>query len=177
MSYSAKESTFQIEAATESDWPWIVQGLVEIVWVMLGTERQQEASRRTIEERVTQHIVRLRQDEGFPSQAFVARSDDGALVGFVWVAMDHNDSTGELEATLLNQYVVEGYRGQGLGHRLLETAEEWARQQGLPRISLSVGVSNTLAQRLYQSLGYQVETLRMTKTLGAEESESWLPRD
>jgi ribosomal protein S18 acetylase RimI-like enzyme len=172
MSHSVKDVTFQIEAATESDWPWIMQGLVETAWVMLGTERQQEVSRRTVEERVTQHVVRLRQDEGFPSQAFVAKSDNEALIGFVWVAMDHNDSTGELEATLLSQYVVEGYRGQGLGHRLLETAENWARQQGLPRISLSVGVSNRLAQRLYQSLGYQIETLRMTKTLGTSESES-----
>lgn len=166
MSPGRKEIAYRIETAAESDWPWIVQGQVETIWVRLGPEGQQGISRQTIDESVRRQVARLRQDEGFPSQAFIARAEDGTLAGFVWVAQDHNDSTGELEATLLNQYVAEPYRGQGLGRRLLETAEEWARGQGLPRISLSVGVRNTIGQRLYESLGYQAETLRMTKRLG-----------
>ena len=72
---------------------------------------------------------------------------------------------------MLNQYVAEAYRGQGLGHRLMETAEEWARGQGLPRISLAVGVGNTIGQRLYESLGYQAETLRMSKKLDSQTSD------
>jgi ribosomal protein S18 acetylase RimI-like enzyme len=72
---------------------------------------------------------------------------------------------------LLNQYVAKPYREQGLGHRLMKTAEEWARQQGLSRISLSVGAQNTLAQRLYESLGYKMETLRMTKELVAKPNQ------
>ena len=91
---------------------------------------------------------------------------------FVWVARTHNDSTGQLEASLLSQYVSEPYRGQELGHRLMEAAEDWARQQGLPRISLSVGVLNTLGQKLYESLGYQVETLRMSKKLNERETDA-----
>jgi ribosomal protein S18 acetylase RimI-like enzyme len=95
----------------------------------------------------------------------VAKAEEGTPAGFIWVARTHNDSTGQLEASLLNQYVAEPYRGQGLGRHLMEAAEEWARQQGLPRISLSVGVHNAIRQRLYESLGYEVETLRMTKEL------------
>jgi ribosomal protein S18 acetylase RimI-like enzyme len=171
MSPRSKEIPYRIELATENDWPWIVQGQVETIWVRLGPERQPQISRQTLEESVKQQIARLRRDEGFPSQAFIARAEDGTPAGFVWVARDHNDSTGELEATLLNQYVAEPYRGQGLGRRLLETAEEWARGQGLPQISLSVGVRNTIGQRLYESLGYQVETLRMTKKLGIGEPD------
>jgi ribosomal protein S18 acetylase RimI-like enzyme len=163
-----KETPFRIEIATEDDWPWIEQGLAEITGVRLGRERQREMSRQAIEERVARQVVELRKDVGFPSVAFVAKTEGGTPAGFVWVARDHNDSTGQLEAQLLDQYVAEPYRGQGLGHRLLETAEEWARQQGLPRISLSVGTRNTFAQRLYESLGYQVETLRMTKELSTQ---------
>lgn len=171
MSRTSTETLFHIEGATESDWPWIVQGQVEIAWARLGRERQREVSRQTVEERVAQQVAELRREDGFPNQVFVARTDDGTPVGFVWVARTHNDSTGQLEASLLNQYVAEPYRGRGLGHRLMETAEEWARQQGLPRISLSVGVHNTLGQRLYESLGYQVETLRMTKKLGTQKDD------
>jgi ribosomal protein S18 acetylase RimI-like enzyme len=53
----------------------------------------------------------------------------------------------------------------------MDTAEEWARREGLPRISLSVGAVNTIGQRLYQSLGYEVETLRMTKKLESVTDE------
>lgn len=174
MSPDSREIAYRIETATENDWPWLVQGQVETIWIRLGPERQQGISRQTIKEYVERQIARLRKDEGFPSQAFIAKTGDGTPAGFVWVARDHNDSTGELEATLLNQYVAEPYRGQGLGRRLLETAEEWARGQGLPRISLSVGVHNTMGQRLYKSLGYQVEALRMTKRLSPGEPAEFL---
>lgn len=136
MSPRSGEIPYRIEAAAESDWPWIVQGQVETIWVRLSPERQRRISRQTIEEYVEGQVARLRKDESFPSQAFMARAEDGTSAGFVWVARDHNDTTGELEATLLNQYVAEPFRGQGLGRRLLETAEEWARGQGLPRLSL-----------------------------------------
>jgi ribosomal protein S18 acetylase RimI-like enzyme len=112
----------------------------------------------------------MREDKGFHNKAFVAKTDDGTPAGFVLVAKTHNDATGQLEASLLSQYVAEPYRGQGLGHRLMEAAEDWARQQDLPRISLSVGVRNTLGQKLYESLGYQVETLRMSKKLSERET-------
>jgi ribosomal protein S18 acetylase RimI-like enzyme len=177
MSTNHELTQFRIEPATPSDWPWIVRGEVEIAWTRLGPERRQEIDRRTIEERSAQRVAQLRQDEGFPNQAFVARTEDGALAGFVWVARTHNDSTGRLEASLLNQYVAEAYRGQGLGRRLMETAEQWARQQSLPRISLSVGAQNTIGQRLYKSLGYHEETLRMTKRLIPQEDEPPLAND
>lgn len=169
-----KETVFHIERAVEGDWPWIVQGEIEIAWTRLGKERQREMSRETIAERVSQRVAQLRKDESFYNEAFVARAEDGTLAGFVWVARDHNDSTGQMEALLLNQYVAKAYRGQGLGHRLMETAEGWAREQGLPRISLAVGVHNTIGQRLYESLGYQGETLRMSKKLDSQASDEIL---
>jgi GNAT superfamily N-acetyltransferase len=49
---------------------------------------------------------------------------DGQLAGFVWVAKVRNESTGQPEACLLNQFVAQVHRGQGLGHGLMETAEE-----------------------------------------------------
>jgi ribosomal protein S18 acetylase RimI-like enzyme len=35
-----------------------------------------------------------------------------------------------------------------------------------------VGVLNTLGQKLYESLGYQVETLRMSKKLNEQETDA-----
>ena len=168
---ASEKAPFRIETASEDDWPWIVQGQAEIAWRRLGPERQQTVDCETVGQRVAQHIARLRMDAAFPTQAFVARGEDGALAGFVWVARTHHDFTGQLEASLLSQYVAEAYRRQGLGRRLMETAEHWAREQGLPRISLSVGTHNVLAQNLYKTLGFEVEALRMTKELTRQEPE------
>ena len=66
----------------------------------------------------------------------------------------------------MGQYVAKPYRDEGLGGRLLELAEDWAREQGLSCLCLFVGADNVIAQRLYRSLGYEVEGLRMTKRLG-----------
>jgi len=165
---------FQIEPAREADWPWIVQGEVLIAWMRLDEEDRLETTWETVEKQVAQRVAELRKDEGFYNEAFVARAEDGTPVGFVWVARDQNDSTGQMEALLLNQYVAEACRGQGLGYRLMETAEEWARGQGLPRISLAVGVGNKIGQRLYESLGYQAETLRMSKELDSQAPDEML---
>jgi ribosomal protein S18 acetylase RimI-like enzyme len=159
------KAQFRIETATADDWLWIVQGQAEIAWARLGRERQREASRQAVQERAAQQVERIRRDEGFPTQTFVAKAKDGTLAGYVWVAKSHHDFTGELEASLLSQYVAEPYRGQGLGRRLMDTAEEWARQQSLPHISLSVGQHNKVAQNLYKTMGFNVDTLRMTKEL------------
>jgi len=174
MSSNSKEMPFRIEKATESDWRWIVQGQAEIAWRRLGRDRQREVSRQTVEQRVAQRVEEIRGDKGFPTEAFVAKTEDGTQAGYVWTAKTHHDFTGQLEASLPSQYVAEAYRNQGLGQRLMERAEEWARQQGLPRISLSVGEHNKVAQNLYKILGFRVEMLRMTKELGKQEPEMLL---
>ncbi len=161
----SNDASFTIAEATTEDWPWIVQGQVEIVWTRLGPDGQREVGKQTVGERVDRQVERIRRDEGFPTAAFVARTVDGTRAGFVWVARTHHDFTGQLEATLLGQYVAAAHRHQGLGSLLMARAEEWARQQGLTRISVSVGAHNTLAQNTYKTLGFRVESLRMSRDL------------
>jgi ribosomal protein S18 acetylase RimI-like enzyme len=121
--------------------------------------------RERARDQVRARLLRLRADEGFPNEALVARASDGSLAGYVWVARTHNDRTGRLEASLLGQYVAPEHRDQGLGGQLLRHAEGWALGHGLPCLCLFVSAGNTIAQRLYRSLGYEVESLRMSKRL------------
>lgn len=160
-----RDARFLIKPAVEDDWPWIVQGLTETAWGRLTDEQRQRTSRRSVQELVRQHVAQVRGEDGFPNQALVGKTPDGQLAGFVWVAKVRNESSGQPEASLLNQYVVKVHRGEGLGHRLTEAAEEWARHQGLRRISVRVGAHNRLGQKLYETLGYEVDMLRMTKKL------------
>lgn len=165
---------YVFEPARESDWTRIIEWQAEIEWVGLPHARQDGISRDTSIARLRERLAQLRADEDFRSEALVARAPDASLAGYVWVAKTHNDRTGRLEASLLGQYVAPAHRDRGLGGKLLELAEEWACKRGLPCLCLFVSADNTIAQRLYRSLGYEVEGLRMEKVLipSADEGAS-----
>ena len=57
--------------------------------------------------------------------------------------------------------VIKSWRRRGVGARLMDAVEKWARQQGLLMIYLETAEDNVPAQRFYRELGYkQIETLR-----------------
>jgi GNAT superfamily N-acetyltransferase len=84
--------------------------------------------------------------------------------GMVWVTMEqiHQDPGA---AWLLEVFVEPGHRRQGLARQLLDRAERWAWGQGAKEIWLNVGGGNRKALSLYESQGYGVETLHLSKKL------------
>lgn len=50
--------------------------------------------------------------------------------------------------------VLEDYRGQGIGSRLLAAVEKCAAEQGCCKVTLEVREVNPEAERLYRRLGY-----------------------
>jgi RimJ/RimL family protein N-acetyltransferase len=68
-------------------------------------------------------------------------------------------------AFIWSVYVAPGYRGTGLGRRLLQRTIDLAREiDGLRRVNLTVNASNAAAFDLYRSLGF-VEYGRMPESL------------
>jgi len=51
--------------------------------------------------------------------------------------------------------VMEAWRRQGVGRALMDAAEAWAGVQDLPLVYLETAVDNTVAQRFYESRGYE----------------------
>ena len=54
---STNPEEFLIQPAREDDWPWIVQGQVEIAWTRLGPDRRREVSRKAIREGVERQVA------------------------------------------------------------------------------------------------------------------------
>ena len=69
-------------------------------------------------------------------------------------------SFGAGEAHILNVCVGEGYRGRGVGRRLLSSLVERAASAGMADAFLEVRPSNTAAIRLYLSLGFEQVGMR-----------------
>jgi ribosomal protein S18 acetylase RimI-like enzyme len=91
--------------------------------------------------------------------AFFA-TDGKRVVG--WIDIKPNPEEGIRHRGRLGMGVVDGYRGQGIGRRLMEAALTKAKLSGLMRVDLTVYATNTAAIELYQKFGF-VEEGRMIK--------------
>jgi GNAT superfamily N-acetyltransferase len=69
-------------------------------------------------------------------------------------------------AWITSLVVSEDGRGQGVGRRLVEAVESWARARGAVRLSVSSGLARAGAHAFYERLGYAPSGRRFTKTLG-----------
>lgn len=89
--------------------------------------------------------------------------------GGVIYAVDKNDSLlgfisadrGFANRIRHSAYIVMGVlkkvSGQGLGSRLLETVDRWAKHNGVIKLELTVMTQNDRAFRLYRKAGYEIE--------------------
>jgi ribosomal protein S18 acetylase RimI-like enzyme len=61
---------------------------------------------------------------------------------------------------VLGMGIVEGYRGKGIGRRLMDAALRKAKENGLEKVELEVFHTNILAISLYEKLGFVIEGRR-----------------
>ncbi|WP_255248226.1 GNAT family N-acetyltransferase [Terribacillus saccharophilus] len=94
---------------------------------------------------------RLEKDD---SVIFLAKEGDD-YVGFTQLYPTFS-SIGMKRAWILNDlYVAKSARKQGVGEKLLDAAEAFARETGAGSIALSTAPDNEKAQRLYERKGYE----------------------
>lgn len=87
-----------------------------------------------------------------------AVKEDGEIVGFIWA------ERGKLNRILHTAYVVVGirqeYRRQGIGTEFFERLDDWARENGVIRLELTVECENVNAVKLYEKHGFSKEGIR-----------------
>ena len=93
----------------------------------------------------------------------------GELAGYVmvWTQVPPDDvEDGDFECGRLADLVVrEEYRGLGIGGRLIEEGEAYARAGGVRYLRLGVMARNRMARALYESRGYSSCSIEMEKEL------------
>jgi RimJ/RimL family protein N-acetyltransferase len=87
---------------------------------------------------------------------FLAVTPDNAIVGYL------SAFTGHFQRNSGNVFIAvvglrETYRGRGIGTRLFEAVEAWARQRRAWRLELRVSSLNERGQALYRKRGFIVE--------------------
>jgi ribosomal protein S18 acetylase RimI-like enzyme len=102
-----------------------------------------------------------------PAHEYVAAIVDGAMAGSATMDIEDEPDPGSMARPVVSAElgiaVLEGYRGQGIGGRLITHLEEWAASRGAERIILQVTSTNDGAIALYHRLGYVDSGFEMRK--------------
>ncbi len=86
--------------------------------------------------------------------------EDGTDVGLLWLGRSPvNPGTGFVYDLVIDPE----HRGRGLGRAAMGAAEELLRSDGCTRIALNVFGWNVAATALYRSLGFEVDSMQMSK--------------
>ena len=108
--------------------------------------------RQTSVEDQRKAIARLKKDDGV---YFHVAEVDGKLAGFM--AAFKSKLNRNKHSAYLVLGVDEDYRGRGIASSLFNHVFEWAEDQGITRLELTVIKDNAPAFNLYKKMGFTVE--------------------
>lgn len=101
--------------------------------------------------------VRFWRDFGRAGDLGVIAERDGQPIGAAWIRFFHDDELSPIDdpgVAVLAIGVVESERGRSVGSMLMSQLVELARRAGVRAISLTTGLFNEAALRLYEAHGF-----------------------
>ena len=83
--------------------------------------------------------------------------DDGRLVAYCKLGPPYLPAPddGRSKCELRQLYILEGWKGRGIGVHMMDWAMDWAAASGCEDMYLSVFSENLRAQRLYERYGFE----------------------
>ena len=102
-----------------------------------------------------------------PDACIFVAEQDGTIIGYVFAALEPL-SWKELRGPagfIHDVAVAPERRCAGVGTKLIETAVEWLRERGAPRVILWTAAANETAHTLFRRLGFRDTMVEMTMEL------------
>lgn len=93
----------------------------------------------------------------------IRETQGGEAVGVLWFRANLDSATAS--GFIFDIEIDEQHRRKGYGRQAMQELEEIARKMGLRQLELHVFAFNEGARILYESLGYTVASLNMSKRL------------
>jgi len=140
--------------------PWLEQSKADYVADQTDAGEDRETALR-IANAISERLF----PGGLPAQeqfVFVV-TQDGLTVGSVWIGAGY-DTPADVW-WLWSIEIDVAARGHGFGRQAVRLAEDFARKGGATRLDLNVFGNNTVARGMYESLGFRISSVHMTKVL------------
>lgn len=91
--------------------------------------------------------------------------EDGNLLGFIELQTELDWISKQTQGYIARIIVDKETQGRGIGKKLMLEAEKWALNHQYKRIGLNVFLANERAYKFYHQLGYEAETIKMSKKI------------
>jgi aminoglycoside 6'-N-acetyltransferase I len=133
-----------------------------------STDRCDLAKLRTLlwpDAQIEEHLIELDgiflkgTNSTLPMTILVAYDENGALIGFIEVAMrSHADGCSPTRPVgfVEGWFVRKSFREQGIGRKLMRAAEEWARSPRCIEIGSDALIENQGSQGAHKALGFEI---------------------
>ena len=132
------EGVLHVRRETAAESLYTVATLDEL---SLDVERERETIRQSAEEPGWLHLV---------------AESDGGIIGYL--EFTNGSRRRARHCGIFSVYLLDGWRGDGIGHALVSTLLEWAEAHPvIEKVTLAVFSSNTRARALYERCGFVVE--------------------
>jgi ribosomal protein S18 acetylase RimI-like enzyme len=140
--------------------PWLEESKADHIADRIDAGEDPETARR-VTTAVSEHLF----PGGVPApgQFVFEVTEDGLAVGSVWIGAGQDSPPDVWFLWSIEIHVAA--RGHGLGRHAVRLAEEFARKSGGTKLELNVFGTNSVARGLYESLGYRITTIQMSKLL------------
>jgi len=157
----------QIRKAARKDFDFILHLSVETIWSELTVYEREHTSHRRLVNVMAKNLRRLMASSGMLT--LVAEDEAGERAGFIMVGRSTSVFTDQQQAFVYDIAVAPAFRRRGIGRRLMEHAEAYAREKGMEFITLMVDSRNDAARNLYAQLGFEDGKVLMRKLLRQEK--------
>ncbi|MFC4076000.1 GNAT family N-acetyltransferase [Salinithrix halophila] len=155
--FRIKGQAVTLRPANEDDAAELAQRLAKVVEEQVYLDQTPDKKPNKEDERAE---IRKIQDNG---GMYTVVEVDGKISG---VALLIRGSEGVSHHTAkFRTWLVPGYRGTGLGKKLMEYTIEWASRKGIEKINLDVWSSNNRAIQLYKKYGFRLEGRRRRQAI------------
>ncbi len=150
----------------KSDFKQLRDCMIELQDFERNIDSRMPSGEEIADEYIAEMLHRCRQCDG---QVLVA-DVDGNIAGYVTIlnrVQSDDLDDGNIEFGLVADLVVkEAFRGSGRGRTLMQSAEEYARDNDVRWLRISVMSANQGARQLYSNLGFEEIYIELEKDLG-----------
>ena len=112
------------------------------------------------------------------SRVFIAKTDGGVRCGYLWMGGRNSRDAWDAENPqwIYDIVVDPTFRGHGLGRKLMQKGEEFARELNL-NLGLFVHSDNNPAIALYEKMGYKIKQVPISRVFPLDSEETPLGDD